>query len=101
MEEATQEQQFFLELNTRIRELEERQHLIKDRMMLLSKGVIDLKDKITADMRELRKNTIQLQQENDQLKETLGLMSEKLNNTVRQEEIAIIKRQLDLIREDK
>jgi len=44
MEEVTQEQQYFLELNTRLREFEERQLLLKDRLMLLSRGMIDIRN---------------------------------------------------------
>jgi len=99
MEEVTQEQQYFLELNTRLREFEERQQLLKDRLMLLSRGMIDIKEKISSELRQLRATSLKLQQDNDILRETVQLISEKLNTTVRQEELATVKRQLDLIRE--
>jgi hypothetical protein len=99
MEEVGQEQQYFLELNTRLREFEERQQLLKDRLMLLSRGMVDIKEKLGSELRDLRKTSLKLQQDNDILRETVQLMSEKLNTTVRQEELATVKRQLDLIRE--
>ena len=55
--------QFFLDLGTRIREMEERQQLVKDRTMLIGKSMIDLKDKISSEIREMRKTIFVLQQE--------------------------------------
>jgi predicted nucleic acid-binding Zn-ribbon protein len=93
--------QVFMDLNTRIRELEERQRLLKDRTFLIGRGVVDIKEKASLELRELRKAVTILQQENVQLKETLQLMSEKLNNTSNKEELQMVMRQLNLLRTTK
>jgi hypothetical protein len=90
--------QVFMDLNTRIRELEERQRLLKDRTFLIGRGVVDVKEKASLELRELRKAVTILQQENIQLKETLQLMTEKLNNTANKEEFQMVMRQLNLLR---
>lgn len=97
MEEGNGEQ-FYIDLNTRIREMEERQQLLKDRTLLIGKGVVDVKERTSTELRELRKIVMLLQQENAQLRETVQLMSEKLNNTSKKEELLMIRRQLDLLR---
>lgn len=91
-------QQLFLDIGTRLREIEERQQLLKDRIMLIGKSVIDVRERVLEEMRETRKSIDILQKDNINLKETLQLMSEKLNSSAKQEEINIIKRQLDMIR---
>ncbi|HVY01260.1 MAG TPA: hypothetical protein VHA12_00660 [Candidatus Nanoarchaeia archaeon] len=90
--------QVFMDLNTRIRELEERQRLLKDRTFLIGRGVVDIKEKASLELRELRKAVTILQQENAQLKETMQLMSEKLNNTSNKEELQMVLRQLNILR---
>lgn len=93
--------QVFMDLNTRIRELEERQRLLKDRTFLIGRGVVDIKEKTSLELRELRKAVTILQQENMQLKETIQLMSEKLNNTSNKEELQMVIRQLNMLRTTK
>lgn len=97
MEEGAGEQ-FYLDLNTRLREMEERQQLLKDRTLMIGRGVVDIKDKISTEVRDLRRIVSLLQQENAQMKETIQLMSEKLNGTSKKEELQMVRRQLDLLR---
>lgn len=91
-------QQLFIDVSTRLREIEERQHLLRDRMVIVSRGVIEIKEKVSGEMREMREVLTKLQKENSALKETINLIAEKMNTTARQEQINILQRQLDLLR---
>lgn len=86
------------DLNTRIQDLEERQRLIKDRVVIMGKNLIEEKEKNLEDILSLKKEVLKLKEENIKLSETLGLMVEKLNNTARREEMMIIQRQIDILR---
>ena len=91
-------QQLFLDIGTRLREMEERQQLLRDRTMLIGKSMLDIKERIMDELRETRKSMSILQKENSSLKEAIQLMSEKLNGSARQEEVETLKRQIDLLR---
>ena len=49
--------QFLLsDLNTRIRDAEERNRITKERTMLLGKNLIDIKEELSKEIREIEKN---------------------------------------------
>lgn len=91
---------FFTDVNTRIRDLEEKQRLIKDRMVLISESFIKDRDKNFAEMQEMKKIVSVLKLENERLKEILMRIGESINQSARKEELMILQRQFDLFRRD-
>ena len=47
---------FFSEVNTRLRDLEEKQRLLRDKMLLVTKGLIGEREKTFNEIQELKKN---------------------------------------------
>ena len=90
---------FFSDVNTRIRDLEERQSLLKERMSLIGESFIKERDKSFEDMQELRKFVEELKMENQKLKELLLRTVEKTNDAARKEDLMILQRQFNLFRE--
>ena len=92
-------QQYFADINTRLRDIEEKQRLLKDRILLISQTLIDEKDKTFEDSREIKKAVMNLQHENSQLKSFVKRLSELTEKTARKEELMILQRQFDLFRD--
>jgi len=84
--------------NTRIRDLEEKIRLLKDRLLLVGKSVIEHREKSFEENQELKKTVLRLSEENARIKELLERVSEQLNSVPRKEELAILQRQFDLFR---
>ncbi|MEI6731167.1 MAG: hypothetical protein WCK90_00650 [archaeon] len=99
MEEVYQSQDAFSELNTRLRDIEEKERLIKDRVLLLGKTLIEERDKTFKELQELKKIVIKIQEENTRMKEFIQRISEQLENTARKEELMILQRQFDLFKQ--
>ncbi|MEK6856183.1 MAG: hypothetical protein AABX66_03440 [Nanoarchaeota archaeon] len=87
-----------IDLISKIRDIEEKQRLVKDRMILIGKTVIDERNKNFKDIQELKKTVLLVKEENLRIKELLARVTEQLSNCSRKEELAIIQRQLDLLR---
>lgn len=83
---------------TRVRDLEERQRLLKDRILLIGKTVVSDRDKNFKDIQEMKSSLLGLKEDVARIKELIQRMSEQLNQTARKEEVMIIQRQLDLLR---
>lgn len=83
---------------SRVRDLEERQRLLKDRILLVGKTVVEDRDKNFKEMQEMKKTVIGLKEDVARMKEVIQRMSEQLNQSARKEELIIIQRQLDLLR---
>ena len=91
-------QQYFFDVATRLRDIEEKQSLLKDRILLLGQTYIEEREKTFADVQELKKSVLQLKEENIRMKELLQRITEQLNDAARKEELAILQRQFDLFR---
>lgn len=89
---------FFSELNVRIRDIEEKQMLLRDRMLLVSNTFVKDRDRNFEEIQKMKGIIEQLKDENKRLREAVQRMSELVGNSVRKEELMILQRQFDLFR---
>src|SRR3989344_8618103 len=94
-------QDLFADINTRIRDLEEKQRILKDRMVLVGEGLINERNKNFNETQEMKKIVVKLRDENVRIKELLQRIMEKVNKTAGAEELMILQRQFDIIRSAK
>jgi hypothetical protein len=85
-------------LNNKVRDLEEKLRLLKDRTIIIGKSFIEERDKNFKDIQEMKKALILIKEENIRIKELLERVTEQISNIARKEEVMIIQRQLDLLR---
>lgn len=85
----------------RLRDMEERQRLLKDRIVLIGQSVVSEREKNTREILEMKKTVIQLKEEHKRMKELLERITEQLGSVARKEELNIMQKQLDLLRENK
>jgi len=90
---------FFSDVNTRIRDLEEKQRLLKDRMGLIGESFVKERDKNFDDVQDMRKTVEELKADNQRLKELLLRIAERANAAARKEDVMILQRQFDLFRD--
>ena len=94
-------ERFFTDLNTRIRDLEEKQRLLKDRMLLISESFVKERDKNFEEMQDMKQSLEKIKLENFRIKELLLRVSEVIDGSARKEELMILQRQFDMFREMK
>src|SRR3989338_2118735 len=98
MEEEYAAQDLFQDMNTSLRDLEERQQLLKDRLLLVGKSLIDERERFSSELQTLKKSVLILTEENTRWKELLQRVAEQINSSARKEELLILQRQFDLFR---
>ena len=98
MAEAYQEQASSFDLNVRIRDLEEKNRLLRDRVLLLGQSVVEERDKSFKDIQEMKSSGIKMKEDINRLKELMQRMAEQIAQTARKEELMILQRQMDLFR---
>lgn len=91
-------EQFFSDINTRLTDIEEKQRLLKDRVILIGKNLIEEREKTFSEIQSLKKSLIVLDNNVKEMKDMLKRIIEQLNNTARKEELMILQRQFDLFR---
>ena len=94
-QDPNQQIQFLLaDFNTRLRDLEERNRLLKDRALLLGKNLIALKEEKSQEIQELKTQTNKIQQEVELIKKLTKSILKETNKFVRRDEILVIERML-------
>ncbi len=100
-EEAQYPVQQFSQDSSRVRDLEEKVRLLKDRLLLLGQTLVNEREKSLFDLREAKKAILILKEDNKKIKDLLSRMVEQISNMARKEELLILQRQFDLFREHK
>ena len=92
------QQEAFPELGMRIRDTEEKQRLLRERILLIGQTLIDEKTKNFSEMQEIKKTLSNLKEETRRLSELTQRMMEQMSNFARKEEMIILQKQFDLFR---
>jgi hypothetical protein len=87
---------FLVEIGTRINEIEEKQRLLKDRLLLIGENLISTKEEYEKEILEFKKITKQMEFEIKTLKQSNKRIIEELENFARKTELEILERQMKI-----
>lgn len=90
----SQAQSYTNDVSTRIRDLEERNKIIKERTHIVSKNLIDFKEEVKQDLSVLKQKTTKMQQELDKLKSITNALINETGKYIKKEEIHRFERML-------
>ena len=90
--ENTQNANF--EYNTRLRDIEERNNIIKERTLVLSKNFVDFKNETNEDLKEIKKILKKLLEDNEKIKLTLNSLIQQNGKYIKRDEMAGFERML-------
>jgi hypothetical protein len=79
--------------------LEEKQRLLRDKMLLVTKGLVREREKNFKEIQELKKEVERLKMENERFKEILLRLGEAVDKGARREDLLILQKQFDLFRD--
>ena len=85
--------QFLAELNTKIRDLEEKQRILKDRLLLIGQNLIDVKEKTSKENLELKKDMEVMRENVEKLTTFSETISSEFSKFARKEDLEILSKQ--------
>ena len=94
-------QQIFTDMATRLRDTQDKQRLLKDRILIVGQSLIKEREKSTQELREMKTTVEKIKLENEKMKEMLKRITQQLSTLARKEELSILERQFDLFRNPK
>ena len=97
-EEGYQEDPYFMELNTKIRDLEEKQRILKDRTMLIGENLIELKEEVQTGIIEIKRELETMKQQVERLKSFLETASGEFSKFARKEDLEILSKQAKMFK---
>lgn len=95
-EEATIGTDFLADINVKLRDIEEKQNIIRDRILLIGENLITEKEENNKEIAELRGKMIDIEEELANSKLALDRILEDRNNFARKTEFDILKRQFQM-----
>lgn len=84
--------------SSRLRDLEEKQNLLKDRILLIGNSFVDERGKTFSKLQEIKKETMLMKDDISKLKSFIQRMSEQIDKLAKKEDLMILQRQFDLFR---
>ncbi len=84
------------ELNTRIRILEGKYNLTRERMLVINQNMLDHYKKITADMKSIQEDITEMKDSMNLLKDTLKSIVKELKLLARKEELKILEKYINM-----
>jgi hypothetical protein len=81
------------DLTAKIREIEGKQRVQKDRLFLIGKNLIEIKEDSTKNFLEIKKELEIMRQEMKKIKSFLDVVSEEISNFARKEDLEILSKQ--------
>ncbi len=87
-------QTFYSEYNTRLRDIEERSRIVKERTHLLGRNLIDLKQENSEDIKELKIKVTRIEREIEKLKSIANSLIRETDKYAKKEEMIILERML-------
>ena len=93
MEGEDYENTYFNEINAKIRDLEEKQRILKDRILLIGQNLIEFKEDFRKTFLELKKEVEIMKQDSERSKSFLQTASSEFSKFARKEDLEVLKRQ--------
>jgi len=87
---------FLLEFGTRLNEIEEKQRLIKDRILLIGKNLISTKEEAITQDFQIKKQLKQIDAEVKSLKQLMSRIVSEIPHFAKKNELKILERQMKI-----
>jgi hypothetical protein len=93
-EQQDYSQDMSMDISIRINDLEQKNSLMKEKLDLITKNFISIKEELDEKVSKIDKENFEIKKEFDQIKKSLKILREEAQNFIRRDEIVIIERML-------
>ena len=94
-----QRAQFFSEFPTKLRDLEEKQRMLKDRLLLIGQNLVETKEKTNSDILEIKKDLEVMKTTMERMVSFLENASLEFSKFARKEDLEILSKQAKMFRQ--
>lgn len=84
------------DVSVKLRDIEEKQNIIKDRVLLIGENLISEKEEVDRQIQELKSDMIKQADETKKVKMAIERIIDDLNNFVRKNEFEVLQRQFKM-----
>ena len=84
------------EFNTKLRDIEEKQRLLKERVLIIGQNLVEFKDKAESQLTSLKLDMEEMKQDFGKIKSNLIRLTEELEKRARRSELEILEKQFKM-----
>jgi len=92
-EEVNYSEQVFGETNLKLRDLEEKQRILKDRLLLIGQNLLEIKEKSNHEILNIKKDVEKIKQEMERMINFLETASSEFSKFATKEDLEILSKQ--------
>ena len=92
----TEEENFLGEVNFKLKDLEEKQRMLKDRLLLVGQNLLEMKKKTVQDALEIKKSIETLKQETERMSSFLETASSEFSKFAKKSDLEILSKQIKM-----
>lgn len=92
----TEEENFLGEVNFKLKDLEEKQRMLKDRLLLVGQNLLEMKKKTVQDALEIKKSIETLKQETERMSNFLETASSEFSKFAKKSDLEILSKQIKM-----
>lgn len=96
-EQSNYSGQNFMNINTQLRDLEEKQRILKDRLLLIGENLIEIKEKIETEMLDIKKEIEIITQNMDKLRRFLETASAEFPKFAKKDDLDILEKKIKML----
>ena len=89
-------EEYYTDVMGRLKDMEEKQRLLRDRILLVGKNLVEDRESMMQELQEMKKVLTRLREENIKIQDFLKNVANQMAESVRKEELLMLQRQLDL-----
>ena len=90
---ASESDQFLWDINTKMRDLEEKNRMLKDRLLLVGQNLVEIKEKTSSDILNLKKDVEIIKRNVERLISFLETASQEFSKFARKEDLEMLSKQ--------
>ncbi len=95
-EEVNYQEQSLDENNLKIRDLEEKQRILKDRILLIGQNLIEIKEKTNETILEIKKDLEKIKESSEKTKSFIENISREFQKFARKDDVDLLAKQLKM-----
>lgn len=97
-EQIDYQSQYFGEINNKLRDLEEKQSMLKDRLLLIGQNLVETKEKNDQDTLEIKRDIETIKRNMERLISFLETASAEFSKFARKEDLEILSKQAKMFK---
>ncbi|MBS3071110.1 hypothetical protein J4407_02305 [Candidatus Pacearchaeota archaeon] len=90
--------EFYSDANTKVRDIEEKQNILRERLLMIGKNMIESREETSRKMLEIKKDIEKMKQDLERIKSFIETISNEFSKFAKKDDVEILSKQIKMSR---